>query len=169
MNIIIRQAVLKDAPYLVKKEQEIAKEPGYFCSEPAELTCENVEKMISKLEKTNKGIYLVAEYEKQIVGHAFLEAFHLRLLSHVALLTIAVHKGWQEKGIGTKLMEKLIEWAKNSDTIEKIELNVRSTNKRAIALYKKMGFYEEGRLKKRLKINDTYIDDIVMALEVQTK
>lgn len=63
-------------------------------------------------------------------------------------------------------MERLIAWARQSDEIEKIELNVRVSNARAIALYKKMGFHEEGRLEKRIKVGGRYIDDILMALFV---
>lgn len=54
-----------------------------------------------------------------------------------------------------------------SGSIEKIELNVRTSNVQAIALYKKMGFLEEGRLKRRFKTEIGYIDDILMALHVK--
>ncbi|MBA3602371.1 MAG: GNAT family N-acetyltransferase [Parachlamydiaceae bacterium] len=67
-------------------------------------------------------------------------------------------------------MQHIIDWAKQSDTLEKIELNVRASNGRAIALYKKMGFIEEGRLKNRVKIDQShYIDDGLKALSVNEK
>ncbi len=165
MNIIIRKAKIEDAQAITAAAKEIAQTPGYFCSEPDELTERNFIKTIQALSESEKGIYLVAECEKKIIGHAFLEPMPLNLLSHVTQLTIGIHNGYQEKGIGTVLMEALIKWVKQSATIEKIELNVRASNHRAIALYKKMGFVEEGRLKKRIKINSNhYIDDILMAL-----
>lgn len=168
LGIIIRKAEIKDARAIVLAAREIAAIPGYFCSQPDEINEQTVIETINTLEDAQKGIYLVAEIEGNIIGHAFLQPLHLKSISHVAQLTIAVHQGSQEKGIGTALMKQLIEWAKYSKSIEKIELNVRATNKRAIALYKKMGFAEEGRLKKRLKINqDVYIDDILMALHVK--
>jgi RimJ/RimL family protein N-acetyltransferase len=168
MNITIRKAKVEDAHSIVMAEQEIAQTPGYFCSQPSELSEHNVIKTIRTLSDTAKGIYLIAEREGKIVGHAFLEPLHLKSICHVVQLTIGVHHGWQEKGIGTNLMQQLIDWAKQSETIEKIELNVRASNSRAIALYKKMGFVEEGRLMKRIKIGvDHYIDDILMALHVK--
>lgn len=167
MKITIRKAKIEDANAILTAEQEIAQTPGYFCSQPHELSKQNVEKTIKTLAESKKGIYLVAECEGNIVGHAFLEALHLHSICHVAQLTIGVHHGWQEKGIGTSLMQELIAWAKHSGTIEKIELNVRASNSRAIALYKKMGFVEEGRLKKRIKISPNhYVDDILMALHI---
>lgn len=162
VNITIRKAEVKDALSIVKAEREIAQEPGFFCSLPSELTEEAVNQTI----QSPQSIYLVAEHEAQIVGHAFLEPYPLQSLRHAADLNIAVHLGWQKKGIGTKLLEKIIELAKNSSAIEKIQLNVRASNTTALSLYKKMGFEEEGRFKNRVKIQDHYIDDIMMGLDL---
>lgn len=164
MKIAIRQAQIEDAQAIAQAEREIAQEPGYFCSQPSELTDENVVNTILQFRKNKNGVYLVAEYQGLIVGHAFLEPLHLQSLKHVAELNIAVHKGFQKKGIGTQLLEYLIDWAKKSPIIEKIQLNVRASNTHAISLYKKLGFEEEGRLKNQVKVNDRYIDDIIMAL-----
>ena len=163
MTITIRKAKIEDAQWIIEAEQEIAQEPGYFCSQPSELSEQNVKRTI----EASHGIYLVAEKEGSPIGHAFLEILDLQSLRHVAQLNIVVHKGHQAQGIGTSLMERLIEWAKQSGTVEKIELNVRVSNTRAIALYKKMGFFEEGCLKRRVKSGDRYIDDLVMALHIK--
>jgi ribosomal protein S18 acetylase RimI-like enzyme/8-oxo-dGTP pyrophosphatase MutT (NUDIX family) len=162
MNITIRLARADDARTIVMAEREIAQEPGFFCSKPSELD----EDLVRATIEDNYAIYLVAESDGAIVGHAFLMTLHLHTLRHVAQLNIAVHHGWQNRGIGRKLIEALIERAKQSP-IEKIELQVRATNQRAIALYKKMGFREEGRLKKRLKTASGYLDDLVMAMDLQ--
>ncbi len=41
----------------------------------------------------------MAQQENQVVGYAFLELYSLQSLRHVADLNIAVHLGWQKKGI----------------------------------------------------------------------
>lgn len=47
---------------------------------------------------------------------------------------------------------------------EKIELLVRATNARAIHLYSKLGFIEEGRFRNRVRLpDDEFVDDIAMA------
>lgn len=162
MNLTIRKAELKDARSIVEAERAIAQKPGFFCSKPEELSEESVEQTIL----SPRNMYLVAELDGKVVAHAFLEPHTLQSLSHVADLNIAVHLGWQGKGIGEKLLEELIKTAKSA-SLEKIQLNVRASNSAAIALYKKMGFQEEGRLKKRVKIGDQYMDDIIMGLEVR--
>ena len=56
-----------------------------------------------------------------------------------------------------------LDWAEKNPLIEKVSLGVLSTNYRAIALYKSMGFVEEGRKIKEIKINENeYVDDILM-------
>jgi tRNA-Thr(GGU) m(6)t(6)A37 methyltransferase TsaA len=61
----------------------------------------------------------------------------------------------------------LIEWAKSNPEVEKIELNVRSSNLRAIRLYQKLGFNIEGRIRYRMKMPDgSYQDDLEMGLFV---
>ncbi len=161
--ILIRQATAEDALQLVEAEKEIAQEAGYFCSQPSELNERDTRQTI----ESSQGIYLVAEKKGSLVGHAFLEVLGLKSLCHVAQLNIVVHKGYQGHGIGTLLMKELIKWAKQSETVEKIELSVRTCNLRAIALYKKMGFYEEGCLKRRVKVGNSYFDDILMALHIK--
>lgn len=163
MNATIRKAELRDAASIARAEQEIAREPGFFCSQPSELSEQNVKNTI----ESSHGVYFVAECNGCIAAHAFLEILPLQSLKHIAQLNIAVHKGFQTRGIGTQMMERIIEWAKESESIEKIELNVRASNAQAIALYKKMGFLEEGCLKRRVKTEIGYIDDILMALHVK--
>lgn len=167
MNINIRQAKIEDAAELTEAEREIAAQPGFLVSKPFELDEERFKGTISKILQNNHGQYFVAEVEEKIVGHAFLEPLSLTAISHIASLTIVVHSGWQEKGIGKLLLQRLIDWAKQSKNIEKIVLQVRSTNARAIALYKQMGFIEEGILKNNIKISKgQYIDDIIMGLDL---
>lgn len=167
MIVTIRQAKIEDAHAIAEAEREIAKTPGFLCSQPSELTDENVIHTISDFMKNQTGVYLVAEFQNQVVGHAFLQFCKLASLRHVADLNIAVHLGWQRNGIGEKLLVRLIEWAKKSDVLEKFQLNVRASNDAAISLYRKMGFREEGRIKNRVKIKDRYIDDVVMGLDLR--
>ncbi len=169
MTIVIRAARIEDASILAVAEQEIAKNPGELVSLPSELAPERFERTIASILHTKRGQYLIAEIDNQIVGHALLDPLPLRATQHVAHLTLVVHQNWQGQGIGKLLLESLIKWATSEvSTIEKIELHVRSSNQRAISLYTKMGFCQEGCLKNRVKISKgQYVDDIVMALHVK--
>jgi len=163
----IRKARREDAPLLAAAERAIASVPGKLASTPDEIDDDDVRKMILDLNDHGRGNYLVAEHAGTVVGHAFLESLSLAATSHVVRLTIAVHEGHQRRGAGTALMNELLRWARSNPRVEKVELQVRSSNDRAIALYRSLGFVEEGRKTRRLKIGpNEYLDDVYMALWV---
>ncbi|MSP37635.1 MAG: GNAT family N-acetyltransferase [Deltaproteobacteria bacterium] len=160
--MIIRQATIADAADLVAAEQETARTAGLLVSRPDELKRAAFEHKIAELATT--GRYIVAESNGEIVGHALLDPMPLTATAHVLRLTIVVHPGFLGRGIGEALMRDLMDWAERTTKARKIELLVRATNARAIHLYSKLGFVEEGRFKNRLRLPDgNYIDDIAMA------
>jgi len=83
----------------------------------------------------------------------------------VLRLDMCVHVGHWRQGHGERLLRALLAWAGAESGAHKIELLVRSENEPAVALYRKLGFAEEGRLKHRVRLRSgRYIDDITMAL-----
>ncbi|HEU4339732.1 MAG TPA: GNAT family N-acetyltransferase [Planctomycetota bacterium] len=160
-KVTLRSARVEDAPILCAAEAETARVPGRLVSHPHELKVESFALKIAELQ--DKGRYIVAEREGRPVGHAVLEPMSLKRLAHVQRLTMVVHPGFERQGIGAALMKDLIDWASANPAVGKIELLVRASNEGAIALYRKFGFVEEGRLLKRLKFEDgTYLDDVAM-------
>jgi RimJ/RimL family protein N-acetyltransferase len=161
-TLTLRKALVTDAPVLCNAERETARTPGLLISHPHELTYESFADKIDAL--TRDGLYVVAERNERVVGHALLEPFRLEALAHVASLTIVVHPGNLGQGVGRGLMTALLGWARAQPTLLKIELRVRETNCRARRLYEKFGFVEEGRLQQRILLADgTFVADIHMA------
>lgn len=158
----IRRAGKGDAAALCAAEKATALTPGLLVSQPHELQVEAFEQKIEFLEQ--QGMYLVAERDGVLAGHALLEPLGLIAQAHVFSLTIVVHPGHVGLGIGTALMTELMAWAQGHPRVEKVELRVRATNARALALYKRFGFVEEGRFEQRIRQPDgSYIADISMA------
>jgi ribosomal protein S18 acetylase RimI-like enzyme len=109
-------------------------------------------------------VVIVAEENQRILGHAFLDPMRLEAIAHVFRLTIVVHPGFQNRGVGEALMRDLMNWAKQAPHLQKIELLVRATNERAILLYSRMGFIEEGLFRKRVRlVNGGFVDDLAIA------
>ncbi len=166
-DIRIRNARVEDAEVLAEAQRVIARVPGRLASTPIEIKGEVFRERIDRLANSDSGRFIVVEADGEIVGHALLDPLKLAVTAHVVDLTIAVHEGYQGMGLGKKLLSHLIDWARSSPKIDRVELRVRSSNKNAIELYKRMGFVEEGRMVKRLKIGgDRYLDDLVMGLWV---
>jgi RimJ/RimL family protein N-acetyltransferase len=160
--ITIRPARIEEAAILCSAEREIAQTPGLLISRPEELRPETFSALIEKLTN-GAGWYVVAEENGACVGHALLNPMELSAVAHVFRLTIVVHPGQSGRGIGTLLMQSLCDWAKNSPQLHKVELLVRATNERALSLYRKFGFIEEGRFRERVRMPDgTFVDEIAM-------
>lgn len=87
-------------------------------------------------------------------------------MSHRAELGISVLKAEWNSGIGSMIMKKLIEYAKNNG-VEIINLEVRSDNARAIHLYEKYGFKHIGTSPSFFKIGDEYVDFELMYLDLR--
>jgi ribosomal protein S18 acetylase RimI-like enzyme len=159
--VVIRIARVEDAERICAAEVETARTPGKLVSHPHELKVESFASKIAEVRE--RGRYIVAEKDGRPVGHAVLEPMSLKRVSHVLRLTIVVHPGFERQGVGHALMKDLVDWATANPAVEKIELLVRASNEGAIALYRNFGFVEEGRLVKRLKLEDgSFLDDIAM-------
>lgn len=166
-RIVIRPARTEDATLLAAAEREIAKNPGRLVSRPEELRDQAFKDKIVELSASDRAIYAVIERDGVVAGHALLEPLKPAATAHVVALTIAIHEGHQRAGLGRRLMEHLIEWARTNRHVEKIELRVRASNTPAISLYEKLGFVEEGRMARRIKIGEgQYLDDVTMGLWV---
>ena len=79
--------------------------------------------------------FLVAKINKEIVGYAIGE----KNKDLGLIVSVAVKKEWRRKGIGRKLVEKLLENFKK-EGMKIIFLHVREENKEAINFYLALGF-----------------------------
>jgi diaminopimelate decarboxylase len=81
---------------------------------------------------------------------------------HVAtfgMFVAATHRG---RGLGAALLRQALAWAEGFG-IERIELSVYPHNEAAVALYRRFGFVEEGRLVRHAKKSYGYEDELLMA------
>jgi len=111
-----------------------------------------------------QGCRLVAVGGGRIVGTAALYVLQPSLRrSHVRGLGIAVAPAWQGRGVGRQLLARLLAWADGWAGVLRIELWVHADNQPAIALYRSLGFVEEGRHPAYALSNGRYIESLSMA------
>jgi L-phenylalanine/L-methionine N-acetyltransferase len=105
---------------------------------------------------------LVAELDGRVVGYAGL---HVRdgKRRHSAWLGIAVHDEFAGRGGGQLLMKGLLDLADQWIGLVRVDLESFAENERAIAMYLRFGFVEEGRQKKAYFIDGKLCDAILMA------
>jgi ribosomal protein S18 acetylase RimI-like enzyme len=82
---------------------------------------------------------------------------------HIGALGIAIMDGYRDMGIGTALISAAL--ADGRARFEAVKLTVFTTNKRAITVYKKMGFVELCTIPKAIKRGSRYFDEFLMYLD----
>lgn len=164
-QVLIRTALTKDAKEILSLNKDIMAEHYFTISYPEEYTA-TVKSKKTKLKffkKNTRRLYLVAVYNHKVIGIIYYNCWPTRKTYHCGLLTMFIEKKWRGFGLGTKLLDEVIEWGKSNPLVEKISLSVFSTNKNAITLYKKLGFKTEGCCPKEIKFEDgSYADTVMM-------
>ncbi|MDF2547688.1 MAG: acetyltransferase, gnat family [Anaerosolibacter sp.] len=164
LSWILRCPTKSDANQLSKLRVQIDGETENLDREPGEalLTPEGFEKLIYEDSIAERTIFLVAEAEGKIVGFARCEGNKLSRFKHKAEFGICVSKEYWGHGIGKVLLGDVLIWADNVG-IEKISLTVIETNTKAIELYRRYGFVEEGLLiKDRVHRDGNYYNTVIM-------
>ena len=158
MNLKIRDIEIED----YKEISKIRKIPGVM-ENILSNKYEEEESIKEKIVNMGKNQYwYVAEENGKVIGLGILMNHGNLRKKHVGVITLMVNSDYQNKGIGSLLMDKLINLSESLNII-RLELCVFRDNYKAINLYKKFGFKEEGiKVKSALK-NGEYADEIMMA------
>jgi len=119
---------------------------------------------LASLEKDEQ-FSLVAEVDGKVVANSEITK-RGGYSKHVGGLGIGIKKGYRDIGICTEMLKTLLSQAEKMG-LKIVLLNVFSTNERAIHVYEKTGFKQTGRRPKFFLKNGKYIDDIIMAKEIQ--
>ena len=101
-----------------------------------------------------------------IVGHVDLKQDGLRTGSHRCELGTGVEQAYRGKGVGRRLMNTAIAYARGQSFLHWIDLRVFANNTRAREFYLQLGFVETGVLRDRFRIGGESIDDVLMVLDV---
>lgn len=161
----IRKAVENDAEQIIQHTKKVLEEnPDVMGNTLEEFNITIEEEKDWILSHNKHGLLLVAEVNGMIIGLLNFQLSPRKRFSHQGIFGMSIQEEFTNRGIGRALIKNLFAWAKKDSRVEKISLEVFSNNKRAIHLYTKMGFTEEGRRKKQIKLGpNDYVDDILMS------
>ena len=154
-ELVIRKATEEDAEKVLEYLNIIGGETDFlsFGVEGLNITLEEERNYFKN--STAKNFFLIAEIEEKIVGKCSISTNEKRIIL----------KHFGELGIGNKLIETALLLGKNGG-LKKVNLETRSDNKKAIVLYKKLGFKEEGTIKRGILIDEKFYDLLVMGIEI---
>ena len=105
---------------------------------------------------------IVAEAGGEVVGWGSLNAFSPRkAYDYVADLSVYIERGWRGKGVGSRLLTRLIELARELG-YHKLALSAFPWNAGGTALYQKLGFRTVGIYKEQGRLAGKWVDTIIM-------
>ena len=160
--VVVRSAVPADAEAWIRNFNEIAKERVYLMTESFSRTVEEIREQF-RVSDPNSALWLVAEVEGSVVGGATFLRGRWTKNAHTADLGVSLLPEFRGLRIGDDLMREGIDWARRVG-VRKLKLGVFASNERAVRLYRRLGFAEEGRLRGEVMLDGRSDDELLMAL-----
>jgi diaminopimelate decarboxylase len=160
-GVEIRQATPGDARSCLALWSAVVAEGRWVRAEQARRSAGHYRRRFRRAW-TDDGAEIVAVERGRVVGHLGIQREGMPATRHVATLGLSVSADHRGRGIGSALLAAAFRWARGAG-VEKIVLSVYPHNTAAVALYRKFGFLEEGRLSGQSRKSYGYEDEILMA------
>ena len=161
MDIVIQPASLDLADSFRQALDVVAREHRYLIFQEAPPLASTRNFISQVLAKGWSQFY--ALHDGKVVGWCDVVRDERPGMTHVGRLGIGILPEYRGQKIGARLLAATVADAFQRG-ITRIELEVFATNARALALYRKFGFVEEGRKRQARCLDGIYEDSICMAL-----
>lgn len=168
-NVTFREPVIEDAKEIVDFYNYVGGETSFLSFEKDEypLDVEGQKESIRATNESPINTMLLAIVDGKIVGIGTISSSHKIKSRHSGELGIVVAQKYQGQGIGTSIIQQLIDWAKGNGVTTRIQLDTRTDNELAVKLYQKFGFEIEGCLKNSTLLDGKYYDLYVMGMMIK--
>lgn len=163
--VTIRSATPQDAAAILALAAQLDAETAFMLLEPGERTTTPdvlAARLQARCDAPNSGWWLALDGDR-LVGYLSAEGGRYRRNAHSASLVVGIRQAYSGQGIGTRLFATLLDWARGTGIIHRLELTVMTHNAAAVALYRKMGFAIEGTRQHALRIDGMWVDEYHMA------
>lgn len=161
--VTLREAAPDDAAGVLDLIDSVARERRWLLNTEAYWSVAAQRQTLLNVRQSGGVTIVAATEDGRLVGWLDLSRPVTELVRHTATLGVGVLAPYRGAGLGHALMHAAFE-AGRARGIEKLELTVRSTNTRAIALYERLGWQHEGRSLRAFKQDGAYEDRLYMGL-----
>lgn len=166
--LFIREATPEDARPILDYIEAVSGESDFLTFGPGEFELTEVQEAdyLCNCRDADNQLYLVGLIADQIVSTLSFAAGRRPRVRHSGEFGLSVRKHYWGLGVGSFMLDALIDWARATQIVKKINLHTRTDNPRAIALYKRKGFVIEGIVNRGIFLHGEYFDHYSMGLEL---
>lgn len=164
VEVVIRQAHESDLSGLVGAIRMAIDDETYIVAENIADIVDH-ENVLLRHNDLRSRVFFVATVNEDVVGWVHLNAPEIEKLGHTAELTVGVLEDYRGYGIGSRLLERGLEWATEQD-YEKVYNSVPSTNEAAIEFLENHGWQTEAVREDHYLIDSEHIDEVMMAVSL---
>lgn len=159
----IRHPTVGDARAIIDFLKNAVAETDFlnYMRDEFRMTIEQEEAYIRDRTENPAALALLAELDGRVIATAGCEPWRFKRFSHHADCGLAVARAFWGQGLGRMLMQAILDWGR-ARRLHKITLRVFARNERAAALYRRLGFIEQGRLKDDVRHADGTLDDVIL-------
>jgi RimJ/RimL family protein N-acetyltransferase len=164
-GVDVRPARPADARAFLTHWDAVVREGGFLRTERNEAHPAQVRRRF-RGSWSSEEANVLAFADGEVVGSIGLTRERHPATRHVATLGMAVSPGYRRRGVGAALLTRGFGWAREQG-VAKLVLSVFPDNTGAIALYRRFGFVEEGRLARHARTAAGARDEILMAAWIE--
>ena len=163
-ELLIREAESKDAAELVDFLNRVSLETDFTSldGDGILLTSEEMEIFLNKQASSDNQITLLAFLNGKIAGIVNITADQRKRVRHIGDLFIVIGQKYWNNGLGSLLLEEVVEWAQASGILRRLQLTVQTRNQGAVHLYQQHGFVIEGRQERGAYIEEGDFIDVYL-------
>ncbi len=168
-KVIIDLCREEDAEELIMTVKTYLADSEYTLTGPEEFnpSAEQERIWIRSFLENDNSLLLTARQGGRIIGNIDITGRKNKIAMHTAIIGMGLLKEWRNAGLGTALLNKGIEWARQNPLLEILWLQVFAQNTSAIRIYEKAGFEVNGIQKRFFKSKENiYFDNVIMSLNV---
>ena len=110
-------------------------------------------------------LWLAKDESGRIMGHVDIRPYDDDYCAHRVLLGMGVDRHFRRQGIAQQLLNHAIDYCRNLEQIDWLDLNVLSNNKAAKQLYLNTGFQLLGEVEDRYRIDGVPFSEMSMVLK----